>query len=529
MSPPSSSSSSRYTSIPNEAIDSHDSAHTSTTTTTSSSSSNRAFYQQNARFNSILARTGVYGATAFVLVCLVLSILPSSSPYISSSTSLSKGLTPERRRDRTMNEDTCKAEFPLLYPQLSDNVDAWKAKGGISHSDIEEAARTCVGNWGMARVVIRDGQLYLRQVREGGESRISALLHLLHTALTSDPSSFSTHHPDGTGIELVLSEADKDASPTSSAVWVLSKKLSEPKTTGTWLLPDFGFAGWPEAGIASFDEFLHLAQLQDHLIPWAQKGDKILWRGLANGYPPRVDLLSRTDPRKVAGAESWADVKQTSFHDVGEEFHPLIPMHEHCRHKFLVQTEGNSYSGRGKFLWSCRSVTVAHPLEWTQHFHPALNSNPQSRQQNYIELPGPLFAQLAETTRTLQETALIPSTHDLSTTNSTALGLNPPQRIAENAVESLRHRYLTPAATNCYLRAALKAYASVLKVDTWPREGNAAAWDEGGVGILPKGGPGGGVAPGGGKGKDLVKVGVKGDIEYGIWRLSGSPNWPPST
>ena len=514
-------SSSRYTSVPNgeNEID------------PSSAPSSRS--RQSDGLVNYFARAGVVGSTAFVVVCLVLSLLLpyQSSTSLLAGTSKAKGLIPEQRRDRTMNEATCKAQFPLLYPQIQDNVAAWKAKGGIKYGDLDEAARTCATNWGMARVVIRDGQLFLRQVREGGgESRISALLHLLHTAVVTDPSSFtSLDDSSSTGVELVLSEADKEASPTSDAVWVLSKRVSEDKAKGTWLLPDFGFVGWPEAGIASFDEFLHLAQLQDHLLPWDQKANRVLWRGLANGYAPRVDLLSRTDPNKVQGADKWADVKQTSFHDVGADFHPIIPMHEHCRHKFLIQTEGNSYSGRGKFLWSCRSVTVAHPMEWTQHFHPALNSNPKSREQNMVELPGPLFAGLEQTTLQLQNSAHIPATQDLPSNMSTsgALKLNPPQRIADNAVETLRHRYLTPAATMCYLRAAIKAYAGVLKKDTWPREANAAAWDEGGVGIVPHQGPGGGVAPGGGKGKDLLKLGAKGDIEYGIWRLSGSPDWPP--
>lgn len=425
-----------------------------------------------------------------------------------------------------MSADTCLAEFPLLYPQLDDNVQAWRAKGGISYDELDKAASTCDPRWGMARVVIRDGQLFLRQVREGDESRISALLHLLHTAVTSDPSSFDAQLPNSNGVELVLSEADRDASPSSDAVWTISKRVDEDKAKGTWLLPDFGFAGWPETGIASFDEFAHLAQLQDHLYPWEKKGNKVLWRGLPNGYPPRMDLLAKTDARTVSGAEEWADVKQTSFHDSGPDFAPLIPMHEHCRHKYLIQTEGNSYSGRGKFLWSCMSVTIAHPLAWTQHFHPALNSNSSSRQQNFIELPGPLFEGLEQTALELQQLSDVPSTQDVDG-KSAAIGINSPQRIAENAVESMRHRYLTPAATACYVRAALRAYASVLSVDTWPKEENAAAWDEDGNAIVPHGGPGGGVAPGGGRGKDLAKVGVKGDIEYGVWRISGSPNWPP--
>ncbi|SAM81765.1 uncharacterized protein UBRO_03095 [Ustilago bromivora] len=523
------SSSARYTSIPSsEAVDSNNGSIGSSPATSSLSNFGYAVLRplQSNRFSNIASKTGVYGATLFVFICLALSLLlPSSIPSPASEpVTTPQDLTPAQRRDRTLSPTTCRREFPLLFPQLDANVAAWKAKGGISYTDLDEAARTCVDRWGMARVVIRDGQLYLRQVREGGESRISALLHLLHTAISTDPSSFSSR--SDTGIELVLSEADKEASPSSNVIWVLSKRVDEPASKGTWLLPDFGFIGWPEAGIASFEEFTHLAQLQDHLVPWHAKGDKALWRGLANGYAPRMDLLARTDPRKVKGAEEWADVKQTSFHDVGEEFHPLIPMHEHCRHKYLIQTEGNSYSGRGKFLWICRSVTISHPLKWTQHFHPALNSNPQSPGQNFVELPGPLFSGLEETTRELQEWASYPANQTLNLRG--ALGVNSPQKIADNAVETLRKRYLTPAATNCYLRAALKAYEGVLKKDTWPIEENAAAWDEGGVGILPQGGPGGGVAPGGGKGKDLVKVGVKGDVEYGVWRLSGSPNWPPS-
>ncbi|SNX84763.1 uncharacterized protein MEPE_03472 [Melanopsichium pennsylvanicum] len=522
------SSDTRYSALP----DSETSAQRgqSSPTSPNTTSSNHA---------ALFARASVYCATAFVFTCLLLSILPSSSlspSLASSSASFSKGLPAENRRDRTMSEATCRTEFPLFFPQLEQNLAAWKAKGGISYTHLDEAARTCATNWGMARVVIRDGQLFLRQVREGGESRTSALLHLLHTAVTSDPSSIPSlasalrkNFNSTTGIELVLSEADKDASASSDAVWVLAKKTSEHASKGTWLLPDFGFASWPEAGIPSFEEYSRLASLQDHLSPWHAKSDRVLWRGLANGYSPRVDLLSRT---KVAGAESWADVKQTSFHDKGDEFFPLIPMHQHCRSKYLIQTEGNSYSGRGKYLWSCRSVTISHPLEWTQHFHPALNSNPRSPEQNYVQLPGPLFSGLEETILALQKSADAPTDQDVVYESSTTgrlggLGRNPPQRIADNAVESLRNRYLTPAATMCYIRAALKAYSQVLNVDTWPRDDTAAAWDQGGVGIVPHGGPGGGVAPGSGKKADLKTLGVKGDIEYGVWRLSGSPDWPP--
>ena len=56
-----------------------------------------------------------------------------------------------------------------------------------------------------------------------------------------------------------------------------------------------------------------------------------------------MELTSTTiEPKR----ESWADVHKTTFHpgDVGD-FAPLVTLPDHCQHKYLVHTEGNSYSG----------------------------------------------------------------------------------------------------------------------------------------------------------------------------------------
>lgn len=415
-----------------------------------------------------------------------------------------------------MDEASCRTEFGKLYPQLETNTRAWQAKGGISYDDVQGAAASSSQNWGMARVIVKDGQLFIRQVREGGESRISALLHLLHTAVSTDPASSSTRGGKVGSpvppVDLVFTTADKDGNP-SAVAWTLDKRVNEDPRIGTWLMPDFGFAGWPEAGIASYEEFIALSDREERQFPWPHKDNRAFWRGLANRYSVREDLLQRTDRRKDPTREAWADVEQTSFHDQGADFHELVPMHEHCRHKYLIHSEGNSYSGRSKYLFSCHAVVIAHPLEWTQHFHPALVSDPASTQQNYIELAGPLFNGLEQLMKGLQALD----------SNSTAMaGTNQPQKIADNAVQTLKQRYLTPAATMCYIRAALKAYASVLNTDTWPRDSAT-----GESGPAPLGGGGGGVVPSGGKDKNMAAMGVKGDIEYGVWRLSGSIDWPP--
>ncbi|SPO37895.1 uncharacterized protein PSFLO_03372 [Pseudozyma flocculosa] len=537
------------------------------------------------RADSMVTKFGRYSylATAgFIAFCFACTILPLSSVFVGLGWMTRPGLLPKQQIDKTMDDKRCLAEFPALYPQLEDNVKAWKLKGGIGKADVDKAHEQANRNWGLARrhrlwclssstdsrapsswllapaippqVVVKNGRVYIREVKEGNESRMSALLHILHTAVTTDPSASTRGSrkplPD---VDLVISTADKDGN-SSPAGWVIDKRVDEDPSIGRWLFPDFGFAGWPEAGIASYEEFTRLIQKEEREYPWANKDDRAFWRGLANWYPVRKDLLSKTSLALDPGRASWADVRETSFHDKGDQFAPIVPMHEHCRRKYLIQSEGNSYSGRFKYLLACNSVSIAHPLEWTQHFHPALNSNNQSRQQNFVELSGPLFEGLEDEVKRLQT---------LDRGGAARAGGNSPRRIAENAQRTLKERecrgasvatwpklkrcgyrcrgslnadwrcssfhmargrydagYLTPAATMCYTRAALRAYASVLDVATWGQDG-----------VDLETGPhpleGGGVVASGGKGKDLAKLGAKGDIEYGVWRLSGSIDWPP--
>lgn len=179
---------------------------------------------------------------------------------------------------------------------------------------------------------------------------------------------------------------------------------------------------------------------------------------------------------------------------------------------------------RGKFILSCHAVVITHPLLWTQHFHPALNNVSTSPDQNYIQLPGPFFGGVEETAKELQQADGVSGTgapadrlHRGLLSNMMGmsyLGRNTPRGIADNAVRTLRNRYLTPAATMCYTRAALRHYGASL---------DAASWGPEGPYVLPGQGIAPGVSKNTPKGEEL-----KGDIEVGVWRLLGSPDWPPA-
>lgn len=94
---------------------------------------------------------------------------------------------------------------------------------------------------------------------------------------------------------------------------------------------------------------------------------------------------------------------------------------------------------------------------------------------------------------------------DVAASGTTQLSTG--EQVADSAYRILAGRYLTPAATNCYIRAALRSYASVMK-----------------DGVTLK--PGGGVGPGSGLEKGWQKH-VHGDVAYETFVAFGQPVWPP--
>lgn len=424
------------------------------------------------------------------------------------------------RRDRTMKDERCRKEFPLLYPQLDELMRYWQMQGGISKEMIDQNEKEAAPHWGHVRLIINRGKVYIKAFKEGDETRNSALVHLVQQAVESWPGGGVAEDDTLPTIDLILSPGDKDIFP-NQASWTVTKSIKDHRHTGKWLIPDFGFVGWPEAGIASFEEFLDQATEQEEQYPWYRKHTRAFWRGFANVYAVRRDLIQRTNTKKHPERERWADVHETTFHPDGrEDWYPLVTLPEHCQHKYLIHVEGNSYSGRSRYLFSCHSVTIAHPLEWTQHFHPALNNFTDSPDQNYVQLPGPFFEGLEEVVHELRvsdgftesgpEKKIGKDGETIPTVK--ILEVNGAQKIADNALRILRHRYLTPAATMCYTRAALRHYAESL---------NATSWNN----LGPTLKPGQGILPGSSKGR--IPPGVKGDIEVGVWRLLGAPNWPP--
>lgn len=167
---------------------------------------------------------------------------------------------------------------------------------------------------------------------------------------------------------------------------------------------------------------------------WSAKIPKILWRGATMGLELRESFLA------VTADQPWADVKALTWRDNDSMVNDLKSMPEHCQYKYLAHTEGNSYSGRLKYLQSCKSVVIAHKMDWIQHHHHLMLSS--GREQNFVEVERS-YDDLADKIAWLQK-------NDKRA-----------EKIAANSIKRFRERYLTPAAEVCYWRKLFHGWAQV--------------------------------------------------------------------
>ncbi|GAA5856218.1 hypothetical protein JCM8547_000827 [Rhodosporidiobolus lusitaniae] len=319
---------------------------------------------------------------------------------------------------RTLTHDQCDAAFPLLWPEVNRTVEMFEnrpRRKGITLADIEE-----VNEFDGSRVAVVDGQMYVKRWNPESKRRSEAILASLQTAIKTSPEPF----PD---VEFVFRCTDNLG---TGARFGLTKQRGEEM----WLLPDFGFESWPEPRVLGWQDARRKAMEIDSTLTWRDKETKLFWRGAYLGAPLREQL------GELAAKQSWGDVGTI---DWGAGAVERINMEDHCRKKFLADVDSHSYSGRLKYILLCRSVVVSHNKRWIQHFHGALDGKKGSPTQNWVELEEENWKGLeGEMERLIADEA-------------------DSERIAQNGIESLRDRYLTPASIACYWRRILKEYAAL--------------------------------------------------------------------
>lgn len=330
-------------------------------------------------------------------------------------------------RDFALSDEQCSAAFPKLYTDINRMVQRYQNKP-ITKKQIDSQPL----EFPRVKAMIFDGELIV--LSEGGlsENRNLASLHAIQRALTALRPSERVQVPN---CEFVLHAGDKP--DPGEVVWGYTKIVGEPEFEQSWLMPDFGFYTWAEVKVA-YSQIRREIQSMEVDLPIDKKIPKIVWRG-----PPMIngqDLKLRRDFIAATQDKPWADVEEIDWQDKENLEAKLLPLRDYCRYMFTGHIDGLTWSGAAKFVHNCHSIFVTHKLHWAEIYHSALVSS--GPHQNYIEAKND-WSDLEDIVKDL---------------------LANPQKarwIADNSAETLRDRYLTPAAEACYWRKLIRGYRSV--------------------------------------------------------------------
>ncbi|KAK8216892.1 hypothetical protein M8818_001855 [Zalaria obscura] len=332
--------------------------------------------------------------------------------------------SPERdSHNYGLSTSQCAVAFPRLYHEIH-RAAAYQGQRGNT------ATVSPPPGPGQVHVAIRNRQLYILSTRYDGNGydirRSLAILGSIYRAITasSDPI------PDTDFTFSVRDIAEPDHS--NRTLWVLARTAA---TEQHWVMPDFGYWSWELDLVGEYSAVRE--RMLGNEVDFASKDARALWRGAKNNAV-RAALL------KAARGRDWADVEEITWRDrtrfMAASQRLAVPMWEHCRYKYLIHTEGRSYSGRGKYLLNCHSVVIMHELEWVENYHHLLVAS--GPDQNVVSVERD-FSDLEDKVRYL-------NTHPERA-----------RRIVDNSVAIFRDRYLTPAAQACYYREMVRSWAKL--------------------------------------------------------------------
>ncbi|KAE9971376.1 hypothetical protein BLS_004464 [Venturia inaequalis] len=336
-------------------------------------------------------------------------------------------------RNLGLTDEQCEIAFPKLYTEL-DRARDHIGKSSVGHEQIQIWRDDKPFPHGQAHVLIHSGQMYIVDYKEGACERARAVAGLsnLYRAIVA--------HPDPTTIpnaEFIIDIEDTptEGVPDDRIVWAWNRPKNE---SNTWVMPDFDGWAFPHADLGSYISFRQ--RLQFYEKPFEEKDARAVWRGAMNN-PVRHALMAASRDKE------WADVQvmtnETRMH-----------MAEFCAYQFPIHTEGNTWSGRLRYLQNCNSISIIHDLAYMAHYYDLLQ--PDGPDQNYIHVQSD-WSDLEEKIEWYRG-------HPLEA-----------RRVADNSVNTFRGRYLTPAAEACYWRRMIRNWAEVQDFEPQATSGGMGA------------------------------------------------------
>lgn len=330
----------------------------------------------------------------------------------------------------------------------------------------------------------------------------SASLHQIHRALLtappSDPILVNNKQED-----IIFSLNFQDQPYGTS--WAYSRQADPNSRPGhsdgnpdarTFLMPHFSFWAWKLPFIGSMWRAADaITSIEEGSAKgFASKIPKAVWRGTTwfnSVHNPRLraNLLAATK------GKPWADVEALHWDTTtastgktgsspnggggggGRTASNSLPIEDFCRYKYVLHTEGVTYSGRFQFLQMCESVVLTPPIGWMQHtthlVKPLFSSSLTTSTTTKGWTPSEEGTKRAWPTNygpESEEANIVFVAPDWSDLEETIAWLETHPDVAAGIARRQREMfvgggYFSPAAETCYWRALVRGWGEVVKVD----------------------------------------------------------------
>jgi len=242
-------------------------------------------------------------------------------------------------------------------------------------------------------------------------------------------------------------------------------------------MPHFSFWGWPLPWIGSFSRVASAIEDLEASLPFSKKDPRIVWRGTKrfnNDHYPHL----RENLLKVTNGASWADVEELLWDEIvtGTD-KKLVTVNslmaeDFCRYKYVLHTEGISYSGRFQLLQMCNSVLLAPPIVWLQHTTHLAKPLFSSDLEHVGESGNWTLSEYSQKVWPIhykaEEANIVFVNPDWSDLGPTIRWLEEHPDVAEGIAKRQKALfatggYFSPAAEACYWRALIRGWSKVVR------------------------------------------------------------------
>jgi len=262
-----------------------------------------------------------------------------------------------------------------------------------------------------------------------------------------------------------------------------------------FLMPHFSFWAWKLPFVGSMRRAaIAITSLERSYLGsngWQRKIPKAVWRGTTWFNSISSPRLRHELVRTARGAP-WADVETlewagSSVATGGKNGSNALAIEDFCRYRYVVHTEGVTYSGRFQFHQMCASVILTPPIQWLQHtthlVRPLFSSSlelEKTRSWKEREKKGePTRKRWVPTERirkawpaqySADEANIVFVAKDWSDLEDTVSWLEAHPDVAEGIARRQRALfhgggYFSPAAEACYWRALLRGWAEIAQTE----------------------------------------------------------------